>query len=424
MPKLGTKTQSNAVKKQSPVVEGVPSTNLRSLPQVPVVKKEVVQPIETEKQLPKIRPQGVALPIEEPTSKDVETMASLLVSKPVVSEVTEAEVPPPPPLPKLGVLARAPSPAEVQSASDAVDELATAIKETTTINDEIGDTEQAITKLMLQKQTLEEASLQEAEKQNVLLSNLKTQQTEPVSRESFLESIRNPHALRNVSTQPKQEIVSQPETLLDTLKQSLADRRVAIAEEEAGEDVQELSSAVESATLLTPLKKTVDEVIIDNLAAIEAVQMKIAALKPTAELPLETGFTKQAQQQNRARSQAIKEIEKFNGEINVYHKNNVPLMAQKKTTQQEDIASKQQKVLSRLKTKQAEPQGESLLESIRKQTILKKTNNPPEETSGNTAKIQQKPGGMMKSLEQKVEEFKQKLPIASHHTHDEDDEWE
>jgi hypothetical protein len=99
-------------------------------------------------------------------------------------------------------------------------------------------------------------------------------------------------------------------------------------------------------------------------------------------------------------------------------------MAQKKTTQQEDIASKQQKVLSRLKTKQAEPQGESLLESIRKQTILKKTNNPPEETSGNTAKIQQKPGGMMKSLEQKVEEFKQKLPIASHHTHDEDDEWE
>ncbi len=202
VPKLGTKAQSITVKKQSPVVEGVPSTNLRSLPQVPVVKKEVVQPIKTEKQLPKIRPQGVALPIEEPTSKDVETMASLLVSKPVVSEVTEAEVPPPPPLPKLGLLARAPSPAEVQSASDAVDELATAIKETTTINDEIGDTEQAITKLMLQKQTLEEESLQGAEKQNVLLSNLKTHQTEPVSRESFLESIRNPHALRNVSTQP------------------------------------------------------------------------------------------------------------------------------------------------------------------------------------------------------------------------------
>lgn len=52
---------------------------------------------------------------------------------------------------------------------------------------------------------------------------------------------------------------------------------MAITEEEAGEEVQEFSSTVESAPLSTLSKKTVDEVIIDNLAAIEAVQMKIAA---------------------------------------------------------------------------------------------------------------------------------------------------
>ncbi|MBL8676924.1 MAG: hypothetical protein JNJ47_05840 [Alphaproteobacteria bacterium] len=32
--------------------------------------------------------------------------------------------------------------------------------------------------------------------------------------------------------------------------------------------------------------------------------------------------------------------------------------------------------------------------------------------------------GGMKSLSEKIEEFKQRLPLSSHHTNDEDDEWE
>ncbi|MBY0293347.1 MAG: hypothetical protein K2W92_08695 [Alphaproteobacteria bacterium] len=424
LPKPGPKTQPITVKKESSVGKTTPSPGSRPLPQASVVKKGVAQPTEAEKQIPVISPKAATLSIEEPTSRVVEEIASLLVSKPVVNEVTEVEVPLPPPLPAIGALTPIPNPAEVKSAADAVDELATTIKETTTINDELRDNEQKIEKLMLQTKALEEESLQGAEKQNVLLSNLKARQAEPGSRESFLESIRNPHALRKVNIQPREEVTLESGTLLGTLKQTLEARRVVLEEEES---TDEPISTVESAIHSPSVKKTVDEVIIDNLAAIEAAQKQIAILTPKANLPLETGFTKQIQQQNRARTQAKKEIERLNGQINTYSKNNETLMSQK-TAREEEIVSRQQKVLSQLKAKTEQPVSrENFLESIRN-----RANNPPKEISESTIKTPQKQevrsSGGMKSLQEKIEEIQrmqelqhQNLPVGPQHS---DEDWE
>lgn len=170
------------------------------------------------------------------------------------------------------------------------------------------------------------------------------------------------------------------------------------------------------------MKKTDDELIVDNLAAIEAAKVRIATLKPTAELPLETGFTKQSQRHNFMRNQALKEIKKLNDEIKFYRKSNETLMSQKKA-REEEIAAKQQRVLGNLKAKSTEPvTRESFLESIRN-----RAKNPAKESTEMTINIppkQEVRSGDMRSLGEKIEEFKERLPLSSHPVGDNDDEWD
>ncbi|MDI9634886.1 hypothetical protein QM565_03660 [Geitlerinema splendidum] len=259
---------------------------------------------------------------------------------------------------------------------------------------EIENTQQAVANLVAQKKTLEEEYLQGEEKQNALVSNI---------------------------SQPQQN-TANPETLLDILKQSLMARRAVVKEDE--EVARKPLQAYINPTPSTLVKKTDDELIIDNLAAIEAAKVRIATLKPTAELPLETGFTKQSQRHNFMRNQALKEIKKLNDEINIYSKNNETLMSQKKT-REEEIASKQQKVQGQLKAKATQPVArESFLESIRN-----RAKKPVKESTEMTVNIPQKQevrSGGMRSLGEKIEEFKQRLPLSSYPMGDDDndDEWD
>lgn len=100
-------------------------------------------------------------------------------------------------------------------------------------------------------------------------------------------------------------------------------------------------------------------------------------------------------------------------------------MAQK-MARQEEIASKQQKVLSKLKKTDPANKG-SFLDSIRNRVNLS-----PKEVSESTTKAPQKqdvrPAGGMKSLEEKIKEVQKiqelkhsKLSVGSHHT---DEDWE
>jgi hypothetical protein len=383
------------------------------------VRRRGVNPTETEKQGPAAAtsPQGTTLSIEAPTSRVAEAMGSILVSKPFVDQIIEGEGSLQVPSPVIGTPTIVSDPAAIQGASDAVDALANAVKQTTAVEDELRVTEQAITDLSAQTKTIVEQG--EIENTQQAVANLVAQKK--TLEEEYLQGEEKQNALVSNISQPQQN-TANPETLLDILKQSLMARRAVVKEDE--EVARKPLQAYINPTPSTLVKKTDDELIIDNLAAIEAAKVRIATLKPTAELPLETGFTKQSQRHNFMRNQALKEIKKLNDEINIYSKNNETLMSQKKT-REEEIASKQQKVQGQLKAKATQPVArESFLESIRN-----RAKKPVKESTEMTVNIPQKQevrSGGMRSLGEKIEEFKQRLPLSSYPMGDDDndDEWD
>ncbi len=387
------------------------------------------------KNLPPIaKSQLSASSIKEAKPEVIEVMASLLVARPTVNAIAEGtrslEVPLPA-IEKAKAIVPA-SPTEVQSASDAMDELINVIGESTKLRNEIRDNEQGLTQSPTQKQVLEEEALKATEKQHLLLNNLKAQQVEPQERISLLDSIRNAPPLKKASIQPKvANASSAPESILDTLKNAMVTRRVALEEEEEGEgENQQLLAQVESIHQLPAKKITIDDEINNNIEKIKTIETKIASLKPTAESDTMVGYSNTVKKHNATRSQAIKEIAILNSELNLYKKNNKNLTLQKKNIEEEKqkIATKQEKFLSKLKIQQANPQSrENFLESIKKQANLKKIEQPSEsvyENKDQEIKKQTKSSsGIINSLEKKMEEFKKQKIIAPHSSHEEENDW-